>query len=122
MLHSSVLALICLWMATAVYAQFGFFDNMFGHQQQQFQQQQQQQQRSHASQWAAYQESVPCSKYLCPGTLDCVAKPSHCPCPHVQDIKCLIPDKDGDATVVCVRGEDGCNQVGKLARAKIVQG
>ncbi|KAL1760147.1 hypothetical protein FB107DRAFT_270538 [Schizophyllum commune] len=55
MLHSSVLALICLWMTTMVSAQFGFFDHMFGNQQQQFQQQQQQ--RSHASQWAAYQES-----------------------------------------------------------------
>ncbi|TRM68136.1 hypothetical protein BD626DRAFT_480882 [Schizophyllum amplum] len=116
MLNFSPLASICLWAATMVSAQFGFFEQMFGGQQQQ-----QQQQHSHASQWAAYQESVPCSKYLCPGTLECVARPTDCPCPDVQDIKCLIPDKADGATMVCVRGEEGCAGVEKLARAKVMQ-
>jgi hypothetical protein len=40
-----------------------------------------------------------------------------CPCPDVQDVKCLIPDADGDeATVVCVRGQNECTDVERLMR------
>ncbi len=124
-----------------VVAQFeNFFGNMFGgHQQQQQQQQQHQQQRNGASQFSAYLDSgkcifiqdvrythnlclaviVSCSQYLCPMTLDCVDSPSECPCPNAEDIKCLIPDMDGDvddATVVCVRGQQECAEVERLMK------
>ncbi|KAJ7490363.1 hypothetical protein B0H11DRAFT_2010232 [Mycena galericulata] len=95
-----------------VAAQFQFFDGMFG------QQRQQQQHHSGASQWAAHLESVSCSQYLCPTTLDCVGSPVDCPCPDPEDIKCMVPDadeKDG-ATVVCVRGSNECREVERLAR------
>lgn len=115
-----------------VYGQFDFFGNMFGQQQQQ----QQQQHPSGASQWAAHVESgrykkprafrnylmvylVPCSEYLCPTTLVCVAGPMECSCPDVQDIKCLIPDADGnEATVICVRGQNECANVERLMRGR----
>ncbi|KAI0660834.1 hypothetical protein C8Q70DRAFT_972772 [Cubamyces menziesii] len=94
-----------------VYAQFGFFEQMFGGHQQQ-----QQQQRPAAGgmgQWQAHSDAVPCSSYLCPDTLVCVAQPSDCPCPNVEDVKCLIPDAQdkGASTVVCVRGQDECGDV-----------
>ncbi|KAJ7929996.1 hypothetical protein B0H13DRAFT_2228382 [Mycena leptocephala] len=96
-----------------VSAQFQFFDGMF-----QQQQRQQQQHHSGASQWAAHLESVPCSQYLCPATLDCVGSPVDCPCPDAEDIKCMIPDADEahGATVVCVRGDNECRQVEQLTR------
>jgi hypothetical protein len=55
---------------------------------------------------------VSCSSYLCPDTLVCVSTPAECPCPHVEDVKCLVPDavERGAATVVCARG-DGCGDV-----------
>ncbi|KAJ7781021.1 hypothetical protein B0H16DRAFT_1404126 [Mycena metata] len=95
-----------------VSAQFQFFDGMF-------QQQHQQQQPSGAT-WAAHLESVSCSQYLCPATLHCVGGPVDCPCPDPEDIKCTIPDSDekGAATVVCVRGENECRQVERLARGR----
>jgi hypothetical protein len=121
-----------------VSAQFQFFENMFS-QQQHHHQQQQQQQRSGASQWAAYSDSgqclchfffqnrvtdrvvsllaVLCSQYLCPGTLDCVKRPVDCPCPNPEDIKCTIPDTEGeDATVVCIRGQNECAEVERLMK------
>ncbi|THV08341.1 hypothetical protein K435DRAFT_771872, partial [Dendrothele bispora CBS 962.96] len=82
------------------------------------QQHHQQQQHSGASQWAAHIESVQCSQYLCPTTLECVKRPSQCPCPEVEDIKCVIPDNEDpeSATVICVRGKDECEQVERLVR------
>lgn len=62
---------------------------------------------------------VSCSSYLCPETLDCVARPIDCPCPSPEDIKCLIPDTEGDvddATVVCTRGQKDCIEVEMLMR------
>lgn len=61
---------------------------------------------------------VPCSDYLCPHTLACVPEPSHCPCPDVQDIKCLVPDAEdqGASTVLCVRGQNECDDVQRLAK------
>jgi len=111
---SLTLTVIVFLMFGYVSAQFDFFGNMFGQQQQH-----QQQHRSGASQWAAHVESVACSQYLCPTTLDCVAKPMDCPCPDVQDVKCTIPDSDGDeATVVCVRGQNECADVDRLMRRR----
>ncbi|KAF8969486.1 hypothetical protein BDZ97DRAFT_1915436 [Flammula alnicola] len=107
--------LFLLGLLQLVSAQFNFFENMFGQQQQQ----QQQQQRASASQWAAYSDSVSCSQYLCPETLDCVARPGDCPCPNPEDIKCIIPDMEGaveDATVVCTRGQKECGEVERLMR------
>ncbi|TFK94649.1 hypothetical protein K466DRAFT_475724 [Polyporus arcularius HHB13444] len=88
---------------------------MFGGQQQQ---QQQQRPAGGMAQWQAHSDAVPCSNYLCPDTLVCVAQPSDCPCPDVQDVKCLIPDAQdqGASTVVCVRGQDGCGIVQRLAQ------
>lgn len=137
MLLVTLLLIIQLQVAMA---QFEGFFNMFGGQHQQ--NQQQQQQRSGASQFSAYVDSggflsrgstavnfsnvriarvriVSCSHYLCPSTLDCVERPSDCPCPNAEDIKCLIPDMDGDvddATVMCVRGKQECAEVEALMK------
>ncbi|ETW83704.1 hypothetical protein HETIRDRAFT_47650 [Heterobasidion irregulare TC 32-1] len=93
-------------------AQFQFFDGMFG------QRQQQQQQPSGASQWATHADSTSCSEYLCPATLACVTRPEECPCPHVQDVKCVVPDdQDRDhGTVLCVRGGSDCAAVEQLGK------
>jgi len=55
---------------------------------------------------------VPCSAYLCPDTLVCVDAPPQCPCPNVEDIKCIIPDAHDKTagTVICVRA-GGCEDV-----------
>lgn len=66
---------------------------------------------------------VSCSQYLCPQTLDCVSKPTDCPCPNAEDIKCIIPDSEnlrGEGTVVCTRGKNDCLEVEQLMRG--VQG
>ncbi|KAF9782972.1 hypothetical protein BJ322DRAFT_1073676 [Thelephora terrestris] len=91
-------------------AQFGFFEQMFQGGQQQ--QQQQRQRPPGADHWRAQADAVPCSAYLCPDTLVCVDSPSQCPCPNVEDIKCLIPDFQDKlaGTVICVRG-GGCEDV-----------
>ncbi|KIM46346.1 hypothetical protein M413DRAFT_64868 [Hebeloma cylindrosporum] len=116
-MHQSLyLPLLFLFGFQLASAQFQFFENMFGQQQHH---QQQQQQRSGASQWAAYSDSVSCSQYLCPETLDCVKRPSDCPCPNPEDIKCTIPDMEGgveDATVVCTRGQNECAEVERLMK------
>ncbi|CAL1701184.1 unnamed protein product [Somion occarium] len=111
--------LLNLWLSLFflpfAFAQFQFFEQMFG--QPHPGQQHGQRQAQYPGQWAAQAEAVPCSEYLCPGTLNCVPNPSQCPCPDVQDIKCLVPDaqdKDG-ATVVCVRGAHECSEVKLLA-------
>ncbi|PPQ77422.1 hypothetical protein CVT25_011004 [Psilocybe cyanescens] len=118
MLRSLVLPLFFLLGLQLVAAQFNFFDNMWGQQQQH----QQHQQRAGSSQWAAYADSISCSQYFCPDTLDCVARPSDCPCPNAEDVKCIVPDMEGsveDATVICTRGQDGCAEVEKLLRKGI---
>ncbi|KAJ7284038.1 hypothetical protein C8J57DRAFT_1054853 [Mycena rebaudengoi] len=100
------LALIFMGLWTSCYAQFQFF------------QQQQQPPPPSAAQWAAHLESVSCSQYLCPATLDCVDSPIRCPCPHAEDVKCIIPDADeAEGTVVCVRGQSECEQVERLTRS-----
>jgi hypothetical protein len=120
-------------------AQFQFFNGMFGHPQQQ------QQPSSGQQQWAMHADSrtcrrhpcrvdisssslvntllfilfitVSCSEYLCQDTLVCVNNPIDCPCPNVQDIKCVVPDaQDGGGTRLCIRGGTDCAQVEKLAK------
>ena len=130
--------LLCFTLQfSLVFAQFGFFEQMFGGHQQQ-----QQRPAGGMGQWQAHSEAgmssrcscfsldeavspkwngnvlischtVECSNYLCPDTLVCVSQPSDCPCPDVQDVKCLIPDAQdqGASTVVCVRGQDECADV-----------
>jgi len=97
-------------------AQFNFFEQMFGGG---GQQQQQQQRGSGTDHWRNQADAISCSSYLCPNTLVCVANPTECPCPHVEDIKCLVPDavEKGAATVVCVRGES-CGDVARLISKK----
>ncbi|PVF99955.1 hypothetical protein CPB86DRAFT_730221 [Serendipita vermifera] len=112
---SSVLFLLSLLPALAL-AQFGFFDQMFQGQHHH------QQQRAGSNNWMTMADSTPCPKYLCPGTLICANQPIDCPCPYPEDIKCVIPDKDingkvdnqSGGTVVCVRGNDGCDAVNKM--------
>ncbi|KZT13042.1 uncharacterized protein LAESUDRAFT_740269 [Laetiporus sulphureus 93-53] len=101
----------------SVCSQFNFFEHMFGHPGHQ-QQQQRQTGASGAGQWVARSDSVSCSQYLCPDTLVCVPNPSECPCPDVQDIKCLIPDSEDkeSSTVLCVRGPNECAEVERLSR------
>jgi hypothetical protein len=62
--------------------------------------------------------AVSCSEYLCQDTLVCVSKPIDCPCPNVQDIKCVVPDaQDGSSgTRLCIRGGTDCAQIEKLAK------
>ncbi|KAF9054992.1 hypothetical protein BDZ89DRAFT_1055619 [Hymenopellis radicata] len=98
MLSRASLSVVLLFLCAFVNAQFGFFDGMF-------RQQQEYHQPSGASQWAAHLESVSCNRYLCPATLDC-------------DVKCTLPDKDSSdgATVICVRGDNECTQIGALSR------
>ncbi|KIP10666.1 hypothetical protein PHLGIDRAFT_84622 [Phlebiopsis gigantea 11061_1 CR5-6] len=88
---------------------------MFGQGHPGHQQQQQRRPPSH-SQWAAQADAVPCAQYLCPDTLVCVSNPVDCPCPSVEDVKCLIPDaEDKDAaTVTCVRESNDCSAVEQL--------
>ncbi|KAI9445856.1 hypothetical protein BJY52DRAFT_1314513 [Lactarius psammicola] len=120
----SLLALIFALFALAN-AQFQFFGDMFGNPQQH------QQQPSGGQQWAMHAESrtqknctlryfvtVSCSDYLCPDTLVCVKRPIDCPCPIVQDVKCIVPDTQevGGGTRLCIRGGTNCAQVEKLAR------
>ncbi|KAF9534751.1 hypothetical protein CPB83DRAFT_213354 [Crepidotus variabilis] len=108
------LAAVVFALSNLAFAQFNFFGNMFQGQQQQ------QQHRSTASQWAAYSDSVSCSQYVCPETLDCVAKPVDCPCPNPEDIKCIVPDigstgkHEGDGTVICTRGGNDCSEIERL--------
>ncbi|KAI0750958.1 hypothetical protein C8Q80DRAFT_542731 [Daedaleopsis nitida] len=107
--------LLCLALqCSIVLGQFGFFEQMFGG----HQQQQQQRPAGGMGQWQAHSDAVPCSSYLCPDTLVCVAQPSECPCPDVQDVKCLIPDAhdQGAFTSVCVRGQNECAEVQRLSQ------
>ena len=69
-----------------------------------------------------YDHLVLCSQYLCPATLDCVQLPRDCPCPYVEDIKCLILDTVAgteEATVVCTRGQNGCVEVENLLKKRV---
>ncbi|KAF8467083.1 hypothetical protein DFH94DRAFT_639035 [Russula ochroleuca] len=112
----SLYSRLCLFtLAFSIFAlasaQFQFFNGMFGHQQQQ-------QQPSGGQQWAMHADSLSCSEYLCQDTLVCVAKPIDCPCPNVEDIKCVVPDaqEPGSGTRLCIRGGTDCSQLEKLVK------
>ncbi|KAI0728688.1 hypothetical protein C8Q72DRAFT_779328 [Fomitopsis betulina] len=111
-----LLAILCIFFTCilSAYAQFHFFDQMFGHP---GNNQQKSAGTPDARQWMAHADSVLCSQYLCPDTLVCVSSPADCPCPDPEDIKCLIPDGNSKqkATVVCTRGAIDCKQVERLA-------
>ncbi|KAI9056531.1 hypothetical protein FKP32DRAFT_1599261 [Trametes sanguinea] len=110
-----ILCVCILLHCSSVMGQFGFFEQMFGGH---HQQQQRGPPAGGMAQWQAHSDAVPCSTYLCPDTLVCVAQPSECPCPNVEDIKCLIPDAQdkGASTVVCVRGQQECTDVKNKSR------
>ena len=48
----------------------------------------------------------------------CVHQPVDCPCPNVEDIKCIVPDTQdaGSGTRLCVRGGTDCAQVENLVK------
>ncbi|EEY20341.1 conserved hypothetical protein [Verticillium alfalfae VaMs.102] len=74
------LSVVLLALISTVSAQFGFFEQMFGGQQQG----QQQRPQNVPSDSAAYRQQYDrsyCEHYLCPDTLACVHYPHHCPCP-----------------------------------------
>ncbi|KAH0839967.1 hypothetical protein J3R83DRAFT_923 [Lanmaoa asiatica] len=116
-------AILLASLSSVVTAQFGFFDHVFGNHQSQ--QQSQQQPPHDGSQWIVHAEAgqcgllvclmryscisaVPCSLYLCPDSLVCVARPSECPCLREEDIKCIVPDAEdveAGTVVVCKRGK-----------------
>lgn len=109
------LTLFISWLSP-VSGQFGFFDQLFGNQQQQWQRGPSGGQHQHN----VHADSISCSTYLCPDSLVCVAQPSECPCPYAEDVRCVIPDpQDGGAsgTVTCVRGAERCSVVERLASA-----
>ncbi|KAK3640498.1 Long chronological lifespan protein 2 [Elasticomyces elasticus] len=86
-----------LFLVLPASAQFQFFEQMFGGQQQQ---QAQPQNAGSDSAWFQQQyEAAHCDKYLCPATLSCVHFPHHCPCafPAVED-----KVEFGDGSMVCV--------------------
>ncbi|KAI0398947.1 hypothetical protein F4802DRAFT_611255 [Xylaria palmicola] len=74
-------------LASVAQAQFGFFDQMFGGQQQQQQPQRPQNGPSDAALYRANFDRIHCDNYLCPDTLACVHFPHHCPCawPNNED-------------------------------------
>ena len=77
------LLFIIVVLPLSALAQFHFFEQMFSGGARP-QQQQQQQPRGDVASDSSWYRSVygqaRCSKYLCPETLSCVDKPSHCPC------------------------------------------
>ncbi|TFK71778.1 hypothetical protein BDN72DRAFT_408573 [Pluteus cervinus] len=113
-MHRSLFFLTLSFLCTVAWGQFFNFGNFFG------QQQQEPQHRAGASHWQAQAEALRCAEYLCPATLDCVPRPVDCPCPYVQDVKCIIPDAAGEhqATVVCARGTFACQEVERLMKRK----
>ncbi|EST04989.1 hypothetical protein PSEUBRA_005791 [Kalmanozyma brasiliensis GHG001] len=50
-----------------------------------------------ASWFEARVDAAQCTQYLCPRTLSCVSKPSHCPCPFPQQIRCSYKDASSSA-------------------------
>lgn len=112
----SAMFFICFSFLSLVSAQFQFFDNFFGQQQQQ--QQQQPQAPPRGVDW--YSDRVlethcDSGNYLCPGTLDCVARPVDCPCPD-DLVKCVV----GESRICISRSEkeQGCGLVDKYKKVR----
>ncbi|KAJ5995240.1 hypothetical protein N7481_002217 [Penicillium waksmanii] len=99
-------------LASVAQAQFNFFDNMFGGNQQQAQQNQGPQNApSDSVRYQKMWQQSQCSNYLCPGTLACVHFPHHCPCPH-PDVEEKVELAEGSA--ICV--SKGGYKAGEAAR------
>lgn len=92
-----------------------------------------------ASWFEARVDAAQCTQYLCPRTLSCVSKPSHCPCPFPQQIRCSYKDTDSAAKdhaqraggtfdgvdaaldlggTFCVTA-DSCDEVNRILHAKV---
>ncbi|WVR04466.1 hypothetical protein IAU60_001469 [Kwoniella sp. DSM 27419] len=125
------LAMLLLWafalQTQLVSAQFGFFQQGFpfgghhGHHHAQQQEQNGQGGRAHRG-YGAYDEVHCRVGYVCPSSLACVPTPADCPCPHPEDIKCVIPDErdrdEGEGPpFICTRGDTGCDEVVRFAKA-----
>ncbi|CAK7203845.1 Long chronological lifespan protein 2 [Sporothrix eucalyptigena] len=78
-MHRLLLWAVALFVSLA-HAQFGFFDQMFGGNQQQHHNEPQNV-PSDSAWYRGNVEKMRCDKYLCPDTLACVHFPHHCPCP-----------------------------------------
>ncbi|KAF2841253.1 hypothetical protein M501DRAFT_1000419 [Patellaria atrata CBS 101060] len=106
---SFVEILVLILSATPAFAQFQFFEQMFGggH----HQHQEPQNVRSDSEWYRSQYDGAHCSNYLCPGTLSCVHFPHHCPCafPDVEDKVEL-----GEGIAVCV--SKGGYKVGEAGR------
>ncbi|KAK6333679.1 Long chronological lifespan protein 2 [Orbilia blumenaviensis] len=114
MTRSPVLSILLLLLAPLlVAAQFGggFFEHLFqggghdGHHQQR-----QQDVGSDSSWYRQVYAQAHCSKYLCPGTLSCVDKATHCPCafPNTE-----VKFELSDGSVICVSKTGKPNSVTK---------
>ncbi|KAK6354537.1 Long chronological lifespan protein 2 [Orbilia brochopaga] len=91
--------LLLLTAPLLVAAQFGggFFEHLF--ERGDHQQQRQQDVGSDSSWYRQVYHQAHCSKYLCPGTLSCVDRATHCPC--------AFPDNEvkfelSDGSKICV--------------------
>ena len=107
---SLLLSLILLSLtALPATAQFQFFEQMFSGQRQE--PQKPRDVNSDSSWYRQTYNNAHCSKYLCPGTLSCVDKPSHCPCawPGHEDKVEL-----GDGLAICA--SKGGWKEGEMAR------
>ncbi|KAH8702286.1 hypothetical protein BGW36DRAFT_405094 [Talaromyces proteolyticus] len=97
-------------LMTAVQAQFQFFEQMFGGNQQHGHQGEQEA-ASDSSWYQRTWEGAHCTRYLCPGTLACVHFPHHCPCPH-PDVEEKV--ELGEGSAICV--SRGGFKAGEAAR------
>ncbi|KAN0065248.1 Long chronological lifespan protein 2 [Thecaphora frezii] len=100
-----VLSLLALLVAAATLAEAQFFENFFGgngggmfgggpaHEPEA-------PPSGDASWFHDRVDAADCDRYLCPRTLSCVSKPSHCPCPFPQQIRCSYRDTDSRAAAI----------------------
>ncbi|EPS39908.1 hypothetical protein H072_6204 [Dactylellina haptotyla CBS 200.50] len=91
-----------------VAAQFGggFFEHLFNGGEHGHQQQRQQDVGSDSAWYRQTYAQAHCSKYLCPGTLSCVDKATHCPCPF-PDHEEKFELSDGSAICITKTGKPG---------------
>lgn len=114
----SILRIICaISSLSLVYAQFQFFDNFFGNQ---HQHQQAPRAPPRGVDWYGQQVlETHCDSgmYLCRDTLDCVERPSDCPCP-LDLVKCPVADQR-----ICLsrsENEQGCGLVDRYKKGKLL--
>ncbi|EGX51551.1 Long chronological lifespan protein 2 [Orbilia oligospora] len=113
MARSPVLSILLLLIAPLlVAAQFGggFFEHLFqgghdGHHQQRHQDV-----GSDSSWYRQTYAQAHCSKYLCPGTLSCVDRATHCPCAFPNN---EVKFELSDGSAICVSKTGKPNSVTK---------